>query len=147
MPHVRQQIYEAIVALLDDATSAGSNVFAQRILPIGKNVDKVCLIFGLNEPASAISAQPVRLQRQLALRIEGHFKASAETIDDLMDDFAVAVEVAMAADRSIGGLAHESGITTTTIQHDAQGEKPVAVIRLDYTVIYHTRDTDPETSI
>ncbi len=147
MSHVRQQIRDAVKMLLTGATSAAANVFAQRILPVGKDVDKVCLIYALNETSVAQSMQPVRLQRIMALRIEGQFKSSASAIDNLMDDFAVAVEAVMATDRTFGGLAFESGLISTNIQHDAQGEKPVAIIRLEYQIIYHTRDNAPEVAL
>lgn len=144
MAHARQQLRNFIKSLLIDQTNAGSNVFANRVLPLGKDVTAVCLVYGLNEGAETFSmGDPVTLQRDFALRVHGQFKGAGDTLDDLMDDFAVSVETVLATDRSFSGLAQDSGLTRTTIQHDGQGEESVGTITLDYTIIYHTYDNSP----
>lgn len=147
MTHIRKQIRDAIVELIKDETEAAANVFPQRVRPFGAGTSIVCLIYALTEPATAITMDPVLLDRIVNVSIEAHIKSNAATLDDRMDAFAVAVETKMAEDRTFGGLAKESGLTNTRIEHDGDGEKIIGIIRLEYSVMYQTYDTDPETSI
>lgn len=146
MAHVRAQIRAYIKNLLSGETGAGADVFAQRVLPVGKDKNAFCNVYLPDETSSAISMEPVRLQRSASLKIIGVFKSSPETIDDILDGFSVDVEKLMAVDRKFSGLVHESGLTSTRLTYDIEGEQVAGQITLDYLAVYHTRDTDPEIS-
>ena len=90
-------------------------------------------------------ASPRPMQRSLSVVIQGVYSATQP--DDNLDTIAKEVEVVMAGDVDINSLASSSYLQSTEIEVNADGKKPIGVIRLTYIVDYRNLDNDPESAI
>ncbi len=72
---------------------------------------------------------------------------SATQPDDTLDLISKEVEVALAGDVSINSLANNSFLSSTEIEFNADGAKPIGTVILNYSVEYRNVDNDPETKI
>lgn len=85
------------------------------------------------------------MDRAMNLVIEG-FAKTATNIDDKLDTIADEVETAMAGSPTINSLAKNSWLASTEIALMGEGETPVGVITMIYSVIYRTQDSSPDTA-
>ena len=90
-------------------------------------------------------ASPRPMTRVLNIVIQG--VVSATQPDDTLDLISKEVEVAMAADVKINDLADNSYLSSTEIEINAEGAKPIGIVRLNYVVEYRNLDNNPETAI
>ena len=146
MAHLRQQIRERIATLCTGLSTTGSNVFQSRLYPIEDSSLPCLLIYTTSEDSEVIEmATPRPMQRSLSVVIQGVYSATQP--DDNLDTIAKEVEVVMAGDKDINSLASSSYLQSTEIEVNAEGKKPIGVIRLTYIVDYRNVDNDPETAI
>ena len=146
MAHLRQQIRERIAPLCTGLSTTGSNVFQSRLYPIEDSSLPCLLIYTTSEDSEVIEmATPRPMQRSLSVVIQGVYSATQP--DDNLDTIAKEVEVVMAGDKDINSLASSSYLQSTEIEVNAEGKKPIGVIRLTYIVDYRNVDNNPETAI
>ena len=146
MAHLRQQIRERIATLCTGLSTTGSNVFQSRLYPIEDSSLPCLLIYTTSEDSEVIEmATPRPMQRSLSVVIQGVYSATQP--DDNLDTIAKEVEVVMAGDKDINSLASSSYLQSTEIEVNAEGTKPIGVIRLTYIIDYRNVDNDPETAI
>jgi hypothetical protein len=147
MSHARTQIRNAVTALLTGNTSAGSHVYESRIYPLENPKLPALLVYTKQEVVADQSMSQPRTQlRQLQLTVEAYVKASSNA-DETADTLALEVEQLIAADPTLGGLAKDSMLTSTDIQFSDEGEKPIAIAVLTYTVHYAVKEHQPQTII
>ena len=157
---VRSDIRDAVDALLVAArTSAGTNIYQHRNLALEDALLPAINLQTLSETSSPLTMgmSSGLLERDLLLRIEGYYKSSAtegqsgeeDAILTALEDLAADIEVAMAADVTLGGKAKDSYLSSTEIESDADGSvaNEVGVITLEYMVKYHTTRDTPATPI
>ena len=146
MAHLRQQIRERIATLCTGLSTTGSNVFQSRLYPIEDSSLPCLLIYTTSEDSEVTEmATPRPMQRSLSVVIQGVYSATQP--DDNLDTIAKEVEIVMAGDKDINSLASSSYLQSTEIEVNAEGKKPIGVIRLTYIVDYRNVDNDPETAI
>ena len=146
MAHLRQQIRERIATLCTGLSTTGSNVFQSRLYPIEDSSLPCLLIYTTTEDSEVTEmATPRPMQRSLSVVIQGVYSATQP--DDNLDTIAKEVEIVMAGDKDINSLASSSYLQSTEIEVNAEGTKPIGVIRLTYIVDYRNVDNDPETPI
>lgn len=142
--HVRRQIREAAAALLTGLATTGSHVYPSRIYPMSDAELPGLRIFATEEASEPMGiASPKLLDRRLTLVIEACAKAESG-LDDTLDLMCQEVETALAASPTLSGTAHDSWLTGTEIQLSGEGEQPLGVARLSYTVLYITATTTPD---
>lgn len=147
MSHVRQQLRERAATTLTGLSTTGSKVYQSRIYPLGNSNLPGLLIYTKSEDSEAVTMSGARtLLRNLSLVIEGYVKA-VSNYDDTVDTIAKEVETAMGNDVTLNGLAKNSYLESTEIQYDGEGEKPVAVVSLTYSVEYMTKENAPQTAV
>jgi hypothetical protein len=147
MSHARTQIRNAVTALLLNNTSAGDKVFESRVYPLENPKLPALLIYTKQEVVADQSMSRPRTQvRQLQLTVEAYVKATSN-IDETADTLALEVEQIIAADPTLGGLAKDAMLTNTDIQFLDDGEKPIAVAVLTFTVNYTVKENAPQTII
>ena len=147
MSHVRQQLRERAATTLTGLSTTGSKVYQSRVYPLGAANLPGLLIYTKSEDSEAVTMSGARtLLRNLSLVIEGYVKA-VSNYDDTVDTIAKEVETAMGNDVTLNGLAKNSYLESTEIEYDGQGEKPVAVVSLTYTVEYMTIENAPQTAV
>lgn len=147
MSHGRQQIREQLVTTLTDLTTTGSNVFTNRDYKlVDANLPALIINTG-NESQELLCKTPRYLKRTLPVNVEARAK-QADDVDDLMDQIASEVEIAIGADPTLGGLAKDlTGITSADINVTVEGNQPVGVMRLTFDVIYITEEGTPEATL
>ena len=147
MSHVRQQLRERAATTLTGLSTTGSKVYQSRVYPLGAANLPGLLIYTKSEDSEAVTMSGARtLLRYLSLVIEGYVKA-VSNYDDTVDTIAKEVETAMGNDVTLNGLAKNSYLESTEIEYDGEGEKPVAVVSLTYTVEYMTIENAPQTAV
>lgn len=140
MASQRKAIRSAIVALLVSAgTSAGANVFPTRTVPYTALNLTAISVYTLedNVEDSSASTSPRELTRRLSVVIEGWVDPGS-SVDDAMDDFADEIEVAMHADRYLGGACADSILTSTVMESIEESDRELGWIALTYDVKYYT---------
>jgi hypothetical protein len=145
--HVRRQIRERVATTLTGLTTTGSKVFQSRVYPLTANNLPGLLVYTTSESSDpdVMGAQP-QLERELNLVIEGYAKTTSN-LDDVMDEIAKEIEVAMAADTTINALAEDSFLTDTEIQLTGEGEQPIGMVTMNFTVQYRTANNAPDVAL
>jgi len=145
MSHVRQQIREYFKTTLTGLTTTGSNVHESRIYPLETVPALVIYTKSETSEPQVIGTNRV-LSRELEVVVEGYAKATTN-FDDTIDTISKEVEEAIAADVTLGGLAKDSYISSTEIEFNGEGEKPLGYVALTFTTIYHTQEQDSELGV
>lgn len=147
MAHVRKQIRDAVITAVTGLTTTGSNVFRSRIYPLEQTKLPGLCVFTRSETVDFDTLTISRsVGRVLDVIIEGYVSATAN-YDDTLDQIAVEVEEALAADVTLGGLAKDTQVTAFEADFSGDGEQPVAVGRFTVTVQYRTAENDVETAV
>ena len=147
MTHARTQIRQAVLALLNGNTTAGSNVFEARVYPLNDPKLPALLVYTKQETVGEQSMSYPRTQhRELLLTIEAYVKARGN-VDADTDALSLEVEQLIAADPTLGGLVKDTVLDTTDTQFSDDGEKPVAVAVLTYAILYTVKEDTPDTLV
>ncbi len=145
--HVRQQIRERIATTITGLTTTGSNVYQSRVYPLDSVSLPALLVYTLSEGSEVDTmGTSLGLNRTLSVAIEGYVKVNTD-FDDVVDDICKEVEAALGADRALNNLAKSQNITSTEIQFNGEGDQPVGVVTMTYTVVYRTTTTAPDIAI
>ena len=146
MAHLRQSIRERIATDVTGLSTTGSNVFQSRFYPV-EDASLPCLLVYTTSEESEVTeiASPRPMTRLLNVIIQG--VVGATTPDDTLDDISKEIEVAMASDVTINDLADNSFLSSTDIEFNADGAKPIGTVMLNYVVEYRNVDNDPESAI
>ena len=146
MAHLRQSIRERIGTLVTGLSTTGSNVFQSRVYPVEDGSLPCLLVYTTSEESEVTEmASPRPMTRFLNVIVQG--VVGATTPDDTLDDISKEVEVALAGDVSINNLANNSFLSSTTIEFNAEGAKPIGTVMLNYIVEYRNVDNNPESAI
>lgn len=144
MTHARAQLREAAIADLTGLPTTADRVFAGRTRPLAKDHEPTLLVYAVEETVE-IEAFGAVLGRTLTLAVEGRVSAAAPP-DDALDAIAAEVEAALLAKAgALLALARSVTLTATRINAQAPGEKHIGAIRLEFAVVYRTREPAPET--
>lgn len=137
MAHRRKQIRDRLKAVLTGLPQTGANVFASRMYPLNAAKLPGLLIY-TDEEASEPGATGRSLDRIVSAKIQGYVKPNAGAVDDGLDDIAEDVETAIEADPKLGGLALFTVLESSTMEFDAESDKPVGIITMTYQIHYRT---------
>lgn len=141
--HAHRQIREAVATALTGLTSTGSRVYPNRLYPIADGDLPALRVFVDNEESNAQSIhQPYLQERTLRLQVEGCAKANA-ALDSTLDQISKEVETALAADLVIGSV-RLAPIYTGSEYDDQISEKPVAVKRLSFDIVFYVNSNAPD---
>lgn len=136
--HKRKLIRNAAAAALLNKTTAADRVLTTRRYPWRPTQLPAIGVYTLEEdvdPESHKSA-PRELQRFPRLAIEAVLRVEESNIDDQLDDIALAIEKAIAADDTLGGTASDCWLMKTEFDFGNQGDQEIAVARLIFHVTY-----------
>lgn len=151
MLHVRRQIVQAAVALLQRDVAGVTAVSAGRAAPLPVARTPYLLVYARSEearpiagPRGGVDDDSERLQRLLTLVVEIVVADDATDSDARLDGFCLEVERAMAADRRLGGLAEDLVLARSELAARFETESRIARGRLEYSVEYHTTALRPD---
>ena len=136
MTHKRQAIRHAIAAQLETAPALLGRVVTTRARPTAPDELPVAIVYALTESSSKATIGG-RLSRTLNVAVELR-ASSVGALDDTLDALSLAVEQAMATDRTFRKTVIDSSLTNTAIGLDGEGETKQAVATLTYTVLYQS---------
>jgi hypothetical protein len=136
MSHVRTQIRNAVVGLLDSLATTGDRAYSARLSPIAQDQLPALNIFVDDESIELQTIHdPAMLSRSVTIRIDC-LSALADGLDDDLDQIALEVEDAIAADVTLGGLLNGAMIPGG-IEVDRSGDGAVPIGRL--TLVYQAQ--------
>jgi hypothetical protein len=144
--HARKQIRDYVAAGMLDLPTTGARVYVGRTRPLAAAHEPTWLIYMRSETSSrTVRGAPPKIERPCTLHLEGRV-STATPPDDLLDQMAAEAEAAIAAminyatAQFFGGLAQNVQFQSTEIiaEADANGERIIGGIRLDYLVTYRT---------
>lgn len=141
--HVRKQIRDAVVTALTGLTTTGPRIHDSRIYEL--RTLPALVVYATDETVEP-SDLSGKLDRELTVMIEGYAKAIA-SVEDTIDLIAKEIEIAMDADLTFGGLALHAILDSTEIDLSGEGEKPLAVINMNYKILYRTAKGSPDVSV
>lgn len=137
--HLRQQIRDQVVSTLqaDPAVTAlvGDRVMASWRRPLSRGRLPAILVYTDSEEAEVSESATPTYDRALALQVECLVEQTAAP-EDLLDSMALAVEQALHADRSRGGLAEETLYTGCEVGVLMEGNRTAGSIRLAFRIDY-----------
>ena len=147
MSHVRQQIREYFGTNLTGLTTTGSNVYQSRVYPLDNTRLPALLIYTKSEASEPIVIGTDRvMSRELSVVVEGYVK-STTNFDDTIDTISKEVEEAIAADRTLGGLAKDTYLESTEIEFNSEGEKPLGFVSLTFISNYYVKEKNPDVAV
>ena len=146
MAHLRQSIRERIATDVTGLSTTGSNVFQSRVYPVEDGSLPCLLVYTTSEESEVTEmASPRPMTRFLNVIVQG--VVGATTPDDTLDDISKEVEVALAGDVTINSFANNSFLSSTSIECNSDGAKPIGTVMLNYVVEYRNVDNNPESAI
>ena len=145
--HIRQQIREYFGTNLTGLSTTGTNVFESRVYPIENSKLPALVIYTKSETSEPIVIGTDRvMSRELSVVVEGYAKATSN-FDDTIDTISKEVEEAIAADRTLGGLAKDTYLESTQIDFNAEGEKPLGFVSLTFISNYYVKEKNPDVAV
>jgi hypothetical protein len=137
MPHSRTIIRHAVATLLRNASTAvGERVYTTRVDPYRRPELPALAVYTLDEASEVVEGSaPRELKRTLQLAVEAEV-AMSRNVDDVLDDLALQIELALHQDETWGGVAEDSHLDSTEIQVLGEQDKQVGVVRMVYQVTY-----------
>ena len=145
--HVRQQVREYFGTTLTGLTTTGSNVYESRVYTLQENTLPSLVIYTKSETSEPIVIGTDRvMSRELSVVVEGYAKATSN-FDDTIDTISKEVEEAIAADRTLGGLAKDTYLESTQIDFNAEGEKPLGFVSLTFISNYYVKEKNPDVAV
>lgn len=134
MSHPRKQIRANVVALLTGLPITGSNVFASRVTPFAESELPALNVLTLSSNQQQLDlAGSGALQLDFTLAIDIVVK-EMDGLDDLIDDIAEDVELAMQAAPSSTWLGGFIGDLATESELDDETNLPVGSCRLAFSI-------------
>ena len=146
MAHARTQVRNAVVSVLE-AAAVADTVSKSRVYPIPANTVSMALVYTNAEsvPQTTLT-YPRKFERELNLVIECVARDS-DYLDDRLDRLCEAVENAIGADNTLGGVVKDCVLSDTQMTLDFNGDAPIGSARMQFRVSYRTAETDAGTII
>jgi len=147
MAHVRKQIRDAIKTALTGLATTGANCYQSRVFPFESTKLPALLIYTKSETTDFDTISlPRDVMRVLEINVEAYVQGTAN-YDNTLDQIAVEVEEAIAADVTLNNLAKDAQVVAFEADYSGDGEQPVAVGRFTLSVQYRTKENDVETAV
>ena len=141
--HLHKQIRAAVVTKLTGLTTSGSRVFANRLQPLPDALSPTLLITLDEERAEGITLHaPYMQERALTVVVSAVAKATSG-LDDTLDLMSKEVETALAAGITVAGRLLDVFYTGMSFE-DEQGDKPVGVKRMTFSITYTAMSNAPD---
>lgn len=144
--HIRRQIRERIGTLVGNLTTTGSRVYQSRVYALASAELPCLLVYTLSEDIASgqVFCHPGEIERSINVAIEAVATATGD-LDDTLDLICKEVEIALATDFTLSGLAKDVTLTRTELQlQGGDTEKPVGAARMQWTVKTYTIEGVPD---
>lgn len=145
--HARRAIVNAAAAALAYRPTTGDRVYPGRSWPVSGESPPYLLVYARQEriDSATMTSNARKTMRLLDLIVEGVDTAQTDT-DERLDTIAEEVELALLADRTLGGTCKDMTLAQTDLTVTADdNERRIAAIRLRFVAMYLTAANDPTT--
>lgn len=145
--HARRAIVNAAATVLAGLVTTGPRVHPGRADAVNPDEMPCLLVYARQEQSESLTTGSAnrKLGRMLTLSIEALVSDTSGT-DAALDVIAVEVETALAGDPTLGGACKDLVLVASNIAVSPDGETRVRRIRLDFSVLYHTVASAPQTA-
>lgn len=144
MAHQRKTIRDQVITSLTGLTTTGSNVFNSRVYPNEQSKLPLLNVYTISESSELDAVGS--LLRSVDLVVEG-FASANSNIENTLDTIAKEVEEALGSDITLNSTCKNHFISSTEVTLANEGSLPIGVVRLVFTVIYRTTQSDVEALI
>jgi len=145
---LRRRIRDRIKTDLTGLSTTGANVFVGRVYPVEESKLPCLLVYETSEviEQGTVSVAGTRTMiSTLEVQIEGYAQGGdGEAVLNTLAGIQKEVQVAMAADTSIGSLAMDSVPTGAEISLSSEGKKPTGSNRVTYQIEYAFAENAPD---
>lgn len=150
MSSARKAIRAALVAAVMNKTSADDRAFANRTDPLmdqatdldaGTDQFPLLLVYSGDEQSEVFDESPRRYKRTVEMKVEGTINAG-DAVDDALDDLADEIETAVLLDDTLGGLANDVRLKSTSMVLASNGRRDIGGVTLTFEVEYFTTAPD-----
>lgn len=148
--HVRTQIRDAALALVNNLTTTGARAFAGRseTRPL-QPTELPALLLHTNDTESedaTMTRGSRRLMHTCDLMIDGYVKGTGD-VDASLDTVEKEVRIALEAAPTLGGLCKDLLCVSSNKEDDPESEQPCWRIRMIWRCEYHTREGVPDVAL
>lgn len=157
MDHPRKLIRNAVVSQLVGSatmfrTRATDRVVAARRQPWNTKRLPAIAVYTDTDDVSPEShdTAPLQLEREVDVMVEAAIATSAvapEQIDDQLDDLARQIEIAIARDTQLGGVASYCRLASSEVTVLEHGDESIGVVRLSFRTRYFDAMVDAESTL
>jgi hypothetical protein len=142
--HVRRQLREAVAAALTGLATTGSRVFASRVYPLQSAELPGLAIYTTSESAveETIETDPTQ-RREIEVRVDA-CAAPAADLDDVLDQIAQEVEIALQPGVLIGSISVELAYEGAEISMSAEAAKPHGLCSMTFRGVLFTQSGAPD---
>lgn len=145
MAHIRETIRTAVINSLTGLTTTGNRVYSNRVDPYLTLPSLNVLTQNESVRNDMCDMSSIQV-RELRLVIEA--RADATTIpDDELDTIANEVEEAIADSEEINALVFDIILDTTSFSYTSDGQKPIGLLEMQYSLLYQVDGNHPSTIV
>jgi hypothetical protein len=145
---LRRRIRDRIKTDLTGLSTTGANIFIGRTYPVEESKLPCLLIYETSEviEQGTVSVAGTRTMiSTLEVSVEGYAQGGdGETVLNTLAGIQKEVQIAMAADPSIGSLAMDAIPTGAEISLSSEGKKPTGSNRVTYQIEYAFAENAPD---
>lgn len=145
--HLDQQVVDAITTLVTGLTTTGSNVFKDHVYPFAAD-DLPCV--SVTSTDESVEYLDIHRPREQVKRITVGIDAVAMSAASMMSTLRTIrkeVEIALATNYSLGGLAKSLKLISASTRMDVTGEQPVGVATMTYEIEVYCLETTPDVAL
>lgn len=147
MAHARKTVRDALTTAVTGLTTTGANVYQSRVYPIEAAGLPGLLVFAEADRVVDSTLNGNRtLYRQTTFVVEAHAKATS-ALDDTLDLICEEVEVALAADPTLGGVCTDLQIRDTELAYEPGGDQPHGTARMQWECAYFVKEQAPGSAL
>jgi len=145
--HARSSIRQAFITQLQDNTAAKGRVYDSRIYNLEKYSLPGIIVFTDHEDIATDTISFPRSQsRTLRATVECYAKNNDAVCVEI-DNLSLEVEQLILADSNLGNLVKDCRLESVDINFNNDGEKPLSVATLIFSVLYRTKENNPSVII
>lgn len=141
--HKIEQILDVFISLISGLTSTGLNVKRGRASPLKENISSALSVYQGADSKTEYNWPCV--YSQLSVYIDIHVKDSSEQVDQVLNRIRKEINIAIMAVDTLG-LAYVNDVNEEGADEpdlSDESNKPTAVMRVTYTILYNRSVTDP----
>lgn len=143
MTHARTIIRQFFVELLKGKTIAANKVYDSRLYSMDESSLPGIIVFSNNEGViTSTISYPRSQERTLKITVECYAKATS-SVNVTVDNIAAQVEELVSNDAGLKGLCKDCRLESTDVSLNSDGDQPVSVASLMFSVVYRTKEDKP----